>query len=125
MLDDADVQVEARVAAVREWSRIVNTDVRIMLSPFMVAQASLGVDTCMQPGRASVSVAVARMERLVVQVTVTSGPQEGVHVLPRSALTDMLVIHRTNEDFRRGLQSKSGLSPSCGRGSWPRRPMRF
>jgi len=109
MLEDSDVQVEARVAAVREWATVVKTDIRILLSPMMVAQASLDADAFMQPGRTSARVAVARMERLVVQVTVNSGRQEGVHVLPRSAVKDMLIVHRANEDFRRGLQSKEWI----------------
>jgi len=106
MLEHAEVQVEARMATVREWAIVVKTDIRSMLSPMMVAKASLAADAFMQPGRASMRVAASRIERLVVQVTVKSGPLEGVHALPRSSLKDMLIFHRTNEDFRRGLQSK-------------------
>jgi len=109
MLEHAEVQVEARMATVREWAIVVKTDIRIMLSPMLVAEASLAADACMQPGRASMRVAAARIERLVVQVTVKSGPLEGVHVLPRSSMKDILIIHRTSEDFRRGLQSQEWI----------------
>eukprot|EP00168_Porphyra_purpurea_P019376 TRINITY_DN768_c0_g1_i3.p4 TRINITY_DN768_c0_g1~~TRINITY_DN768_c0_g1_i3.p4 ORF type:complete len:162 (-),score=43.45 TRINITY_DN768_c0_g1_i3:206-691(-) len=80
-----------------------------MLSPIMVAQASLEADVLMQPSRTSVRVAVARVERLFVQRTVKFGPHVGVHVLPRSAIKDMLVIHCANHDFGRGLQSKEWI----------------
>ena len=101
-LVDEDVVLQVRVATVREWAAL--SDVKILLSPALVAQSSLEADVFAQPNRS-----VSRMERLVVQVTVTAGAHEGVHVFPRSALKDMLIIHRTNGDFRCGLESKQWI----------------
>jgi len=101
-LADADVTLQVRVATMQKWAAIGNS--RALHSPALIAEASIKADEFRQPNRSA-----SRIERIVVVVMVSADPHEGVHMLPHSELKDLLVIHRSSGDFRRGLESKQWI----------------